>query len=145
MKFTDISEIYRQGQTQISQAQRDFQEYWRDANGMKFSEGVLGGLAENLTGLDEYADSAAVRQRNNELCRGAIADHINVAKLRDEAQDAKNKELEAECAALETELDIAERAQEQLREVPGKVRHMLDRISHIESVGSYSERFNWAE
>ena len=116
MKFSAIKDIHLQKAMQTTQVQSDFQARWLDANGVNFANGVLGGLLESLNKLSEDAASASVQQQKNELCRNEIEQYINAAKMRDEAQDAKNKEISAELNIPENSIGpILHRARQRLK------------------------------
>ena len=129
MSFNEIKDLHCQRHEQTSQLQRDFQSRWLDANGERFADGVLGGLAENLIRLGEHAAAAAQQQRQSELSRSEIAHHITAAKLRDEAQDAKNKEIDAECSVLEQEIITLKGHLSQLSSSRIRIQQMLSEIS----------------
>ena len=128
MRFSDIKDIYQQNTMRTTQTQSDFLSHWLDANGVNFADGVLGGLMENLNRLGDDAAGAAVQQQNNELYRNEIVQYIDAAKMRDEAQDAQNKTISAECDALEQEIAALESQGAQLSDSADKVKNMIESI-----------------
>ena len=128
MRFSDIQTSHQQNVMRTTQVQSDFLTHWLDANGVNFANGVLGGLLENLNKLSDDASAAAVQQQNNELYRSEIAQYINAAKMRDEAQDAKNKEISAECDVLEQEIAALDAQKSQLDASASNVSQMIDNI-----------------
>lgn len=131
MKFSAIKDIHMQNAMQTTQVQSDFQARWLDANGVNFANGVLGGLLESLNKLSEDAASASVQQQKNELCRNEIEQYINAAKMRDEAQDAKNKEISAECDALEQEIAALVNQAPQLQASANSVLEMIRNVPRL--------------
>ena len=131
MRFSDIQNNHQQNAMQTAHIQSDFLANWLDANGVNFADGVLGGLMENLNKLSDDAASAAVQQQNNELYRSEITQYINAAKMRNEAQDAKNKELNAECDALEQEIASLDAQQSHVNASAYKVSQMISNIPRI--------------
>ena len=128
MRFSDLKDIHQQNAMRTTKVQSDFFTSWQDANGINFADGVLGGLMENINKLSEDAAAAAVQQQNNELYRNEIVQYINAAKMRDEAQDAKNKEISAECDALEREIAALEAQKSQLDASASNVSQMINNI-----------------
>ena len=131
MRFSDIQNNHQQNAMRTTQVQSDFLTHWLDANGVNFADGVLGGLLENLNKLSDDAAAAAVQQQNNELYRSEITQYINAAKMRDEAQNAKNKEISAECDALEQEIAALEAQKAQVESSANKVSQMISDISRV--------------
>lgn len=131
MRFSDIQTSHQQNAMRTTQAQSVFVANWLDANGINFSDGVLGGLMDNINKLSDDAAAAAVQQQNNELYRSEITQYINAAKMRDEAQDAKNKELSTECDALEQEIAVLEAQRSQLDSSAGNVSQLISNIPRI--------------
>lgn len=131
MRFSDIKDIHQQNAMRATQVQSDFFAHWLDSNGINFADGVLGGLMENINKLSEDAAAAAVQQQNNELYRNEIVQYINAAKMRDEAQDAKNKEISTECDALEQEIAVLEAQRSQLDSSAGNVSQLISNIPRI--------------
>ena len=131
MRFSDIQTSHQQNAMRTTQVQSVFIANWLDANGINFSDGVLGGLMDNINKLSDDAAAAAVQQQNNELYRSEITQYINAAKMRDEAQDAKNKEISAECDALEQEIAAMEAQKSQLDASASNVSQMINNIQGI--------------
>lgn len=131
MKFAAIKDIHQQNAMRTSQMKSDFLSRWLDANGTTFADGVLGELMENLNRLTDDAAEAAVQQQANEVCRGEIAQYINAAKMRDEAQCAQNETLSAECDALEQEIAALENQRPQLGESAEKVYQLVNHIPRL--------------
>lgn len=128
MRFSDIQTTHQQNVMRTTQVQSVFSANWLDANGINFSDVVLGGLMDNINKLSDDAAAAAVQQQNNELYRSEITQYINAAKMRDEAQDAKNKEISAECDALEQEIAALEAQKSQLDASASNVSQMINNI-----------------
>ena len=128
MRFSDIQTSHQQNVMRTTQVQSVFSANWLDANGINFSDGMLGGLMDNINKLSDDAAAAAVQQQNNELYRSEITQYINAAKMRDEAQDAKNKEISAECDALEQEIAALEAQKSQLDASASNVSQMINNI-----------------
>ena len=131
MRFSDIQTRHQQNVMRTTQVQSVFSANWLDANGINFSDVVLGGLMDNINKLSDDAAAAAVQQQNNELYRSEITQYINAAKMRDEAQDAKNKEISAECDALEQEIAALEAQKSQLDASASNVSQMISNIPRI--------------
>ena len=131
MRFSDIQTTHQQNVMRTTQVQSVFSANWLDANGINFSDVVLGGLMDNINKLSDDAAAAAVQQQNNELYRSEITQYINAAKMRDEAQDAKNKEISAECDALEQEIAALEAQKSQLDASASNVSQMISNIPRI--------------
>ena len=131
MRFSDIQNSHQQNVMRTTQVQSDFFTNWLDANGINFADGVLGGLMENINKLSEDAAAAAVQQQNNELYRSEITQYINAAKMRDEAQNAKNKEIGAECDALEQEIAALEAQKAQVESSASNVSAMISNIPRV--------------
>ena len=128
MRFSDIQTTHQQNVMRTTQVQSVFSANWLDANGINFSDVVLGGLMDNINKLSDDAAAAAVQQQNNELYRSEITQYINAAKMRDEAQDAKNKEISAGCDALEQEIAALEAQKSQLDASASNVSQMINNI-----------------
>ena len=128
MRFSDIQTTHQQNVMRTTQVQSVFSANWLDANGINFSDVVLGGLMDNINKLSDDAAAAAVQQQNNELYRSEITQYINAAKMRDEAQDAKNKEISAGCDALEQEIAAMEAQKSQLDASASNVSQMINNI-----------------
>ena len=131
MRFSDIQNNHQQNAMRTTQVQSDFLTHWLDANGINFADGVLGGLIEKLNKLSDDASAAAVQQQNNELYRSEVTQYINAAKMRDEAQDAKNKEISAECDALEQGIAALETQKAQVESSASNVSVMISNITRI--------------
>jgi septal ring factor EnvC (AmiA/AmiB activator) len=131
MRFSDLKDNHQRNAMRTTQVQGDFLAHWLDANGVNFADGVLGGLMEKINKLSEDAAAAAVQQQNNELYRSEIVQYINAAKMRDEAQDAKNKELSAECDALEQEIAALDAQRSQLDSSASNVSQLISDLQRI--------------
>lgn len=128
MRFSDIQTSHQQNAMRTTQVQSEFTANWLDANGINFSDGVLGGLMENINKLGEDASAAALQQQNNELYRSEISQYINAAKMRDAEQDAKNKEISAECDALEQEIAALEAQEFHIKSSASNVEQLINSI-----------------
>ena len=131
MKFSDIQTSYQHNAMRTTQMQSDFLAHWLDANGSNFADGVLGGLMENLNSLANDAAAAAAQQQNNELYRNEITQYINAAKMRDEAQDAKNRDINAECDAIEQDIAAMEAQKAQIESSESNVKQLLEEADRI--------------
>ena len=131
MRFSDIQNAHQQNIMRTTSVQNIFLEHWLDANGINFADGILGGLMENLNKLSEDASAAANQQQNNEFYRNEISQYITAAKMRDEVQDAKNKEISAECDALEQEIAALEAQKFQLAASATNVSQLISSIPRV--------------
>ena len=131
MRFSDIQNNHQQNVMRTTEVQSYFLSHWLDENGVNFADGVLGGLRENLNKLSDAAAAADVQQKSNELYRCEITQYINAAKMRDQAQDAKNKEINAECDTLEQEIAALETQQAQVESSANNVSVMISNIPRV--------------
>ena len=131
MRFSDIQYNHQQNIMRTTQIQDNFLADWRDANGINFSNDVLGSLMEDLNRLSDDASAAASQQQNNDLYRNEITQYINAARMRDGEHDAKNKELNAECDALKQEIAALEAQKSHVISSADNVSQMISNIPRV--------------